>query len=277
MLAIKFYCPRWGAEHIPWPEFTRKVKEAGYDGVEVYPLQTPDDKQIMLQQLEDAGLEFSLLHTEMKEGYDTVRYLSALERNLYELATYQTGLFRPRFITSQTGREYYTKNQVAECFAICDRISAETGIKIIQETHRNKWSYAAHVVKTYLEDFPGLALALDLSHWVCVSESYLEDQQEAVGLAIDHAVHLHARVGHIEGPQITDPRALENAEALQHHLHWWDQWIQRQKEKRVQECTITPEFGPHPYMAYQCYTTDPIASQWDINLYMMKLLKERFS
>lgn len=277
MPKIKFYCPRWGSEHIAWPDFVRMVKDAGYDGVEVYPLQTPADKDIMLRQLDDAGLEFSLLHAEMKEGKDFDKYLLALEHNLHELATYRTNTIAPQFITTQTGREYYTPQQVAQCFAMCDSISEATGIKIIQETHRNKWSYAAHVVKRYLEDFPKLELALDFSHWVCVSESYLEDQQEAIDLAIAHTVHLHARIGHIEGPQITDPRAPENAEALNHHLKWWDQWIKQQTQKQVKVCTITPEFGPHPYMAYQCFTTQPIASQWDINCYMMELLKNRYA
>src|SRR3546814_17835950 len=63
-------------------------------------------------------------------------------------------------------------------------VSRESNIPIIHETHRNKWSYAAHVVKDYLSTFPRLELALDLSHWVCVSESYLDDQQEAVDIAI---------------------------------------------------------------------------------------------
>lgn len=277
MPKIKFYCPRWGSEDISWPNFVRMVKDAGYDGVEVYPLQTPADKDIMLQELDNAGLEFSLLHAEMKEGRDFDKYLLALERNLYELATYQNDTIQPKFITTQTGREYYTRQQVAKCFEVCDRISSETGIKIIQETHRNKWSYAAHVVKPYLEDFPKLELALDLSHWVCVSESYLEDQQEAVDLAIAHTIHLHARVGHMEGPQITDPRAPENAEALNHHLIWWDKWIKRQTEQKVEICTITPEFGPPPYMAYQPFTTQPIASQWDINRFMMEMLKNRYA
>ena len=60
-----------------------------------------------------------------------------------------------------------------------------------------------HVVKDCLHNFPSLRLALDISHWICVSESYLEDQQEAIDLSIQHTVHLHARVGHREGLQVT--------------------------------------------------------------------------
>jgi len=276
MLNIKFYCPRWGAEKIPWKIFSPQVKKADYDGVEVYPLQYPEEKLNMLKSFEDNGLEFSLLHAEMVEGVNFERYKDALTRNMYELVNYQTAALKPQFITTQTGREYYNEQQMASCFEICDRISSESGIPIIQETHRNKWSYAAHIVKKYLEKFPNLQLALDISHWFCVSESYLEDQQEAIDLAIKHTVHLHARVGHTEGPQVTDPRATENEEALMHHLKCWDKWIAHRKESNISKCTITPEFGPYPYMAYEIGKETPIASQWELNCFMKDMLSRRY-
>lgn len=275
-MEIKFYCPRWGSEQLSWPLFLSKAKQAGFDGVEVYPLQTPLEKPEMLMLLADQGFEFSLLHAEMVEGRDVKRYLQALERNLYQLVNYQTSKIKPQFITSQTGREYYTPDDMAKCFEICDRISLESGIPIIQETHRNKWSYAAHVVERYLAAYPSLTLALDLSHWFCVSESYLEDQQEAVHLAIRHTRHLHARVGHTEGPQVTDPRTKENEAALKHHLLYWDKWIAYQRAAGISKCTITPEFGPYPYMTYHPNTQTPIASQWEINCFMKELLKKRY-
>lgn len=275
-MEIKFYAPRWGAEQLSWPGFAHKVAAAGYDGVEVFPLQTPDEKEAMLQALEEHKLSLILLHSELQEGKDFERYKQALKNNLYTLAGYQTDKIKPRFINSHTGKDYYTMAQMAECFAICDAVSKEIGIKVIHETHRNKWSFAAHAAKPYLEKYPDLKLALDLSHWVCVAESYLEDQDEAVELAIQHAHHLHARVGHPEGPQVTDPRTPENAEALQHHLQWWDRWIALQIKNGVAICTITPEFGPYPYMSYHCNTNEPVADQWAINLYMRDLLKNRY-
>lgn len=275
-MEIKFYAPRWGFENIAWPDFANRVLTSGYHGVEVFPLQTLHEKDLLLNTVEDAGLELALIHSEMDEGVNFERYKSALERNLYVLARYQTAGLKPKFINSHTGREYYSRDQMAECFAICDRISAETGIPIIHETHRNKCAFAAHVVKKYLEEFVNVRLALDISHWVCVSESYLQDQTDAVELGIRHADHLHARVGHPEGPQVTDPRAPENAEALHFHLQWWDKWIACQKQKGLASCTITPEFGPYPYMSYQCFTKQPIASQWDINLYIKDLLQARY-
>lgn len=279
MFRVKFYCPRWGSEALSWDSFLSKAISSGYDGVEVYPLQTPLEKPEMLEALEKTGFEYSLLHSEMIEGADFEAYCKALERNLYELGTYKTKKIKPEFITSQTGREYYSKQQMKKCFAICDRVSEEIKIPIFQETHRNKWSYAAHIVKDYLkdEDFHALKLTLDISHWFCVSESYLEDQQEAIDLAIKHTKHIHARIGNRETPQVSDPSATENAEALKHHIQCWDKWINYLKSKGFDSCTITPEFGPYPYMSYEIGTKKPIADQWEINCWIKNLLALRYN
>ncbi|MDF3077716.1 MAG: sugar phosphate isomerase/epimerase [Sphingobacteriaceae bacterium] len=276
-MRLKFFAPRWGSEQMPWNDFAKKAIRDGYDGVDAFPLLTLPEKADMLNVLEAEGLELVLVNSELTHnGSDFSRYKETLKSNLYTLAGFQTNSLKPRFISSQTGREYYTKDQMGECFDICDEISREIGIEIYHETHRNKWSYAAHVVKDYLRGFPSVKLTLDISHWVCVSESYLEDQEEAVELAIERTAHVHSRVGHIEGPQVTDPRAPENEIALNHHLQWWDKWIASQKSKGKTECTITPEFGPYPYMSYKPFSTEPVADQWEINLYMKKLLGERY-
>src|SRR5258708_6987865 len=134
---IKFYAPRWGSENIPWPEFADKVAADGYDGVEVFPLESLSERDALLRSLEDNNLELALLHSEQTEGKDFERYKAALKKNLAILATYQTNKIKPRFINSHTGREYYTRDQMAQCFNICNTFSEQTGIKIIHETHRN--------------------------------------------------------------------------------------------------------------------------------------------
>lgn len=275
-MVLDFYCPRWGSENISWTKFAKQIKKDGFVGVEVFPLADMERNQDMIEVLNDEGLSYILLHTELKEGSNFEQYLDALERNLYTLLSYQDNGIKPEFIVSQTGREYYSMTQMESCFALCDRVSKESGIPIIHETHRNKWSYAAHVAKDYLTEFPSLELALDISHWVCVSESYLEDQQEAIDLAIRHTRHIHARVGFPQGPQVTDPRTAENQEALLHHLAWWDYWIKYLLQSGSSCATITPEFGPHPYMAYLPNTTQSLANQYEVNCWMKELLQKRY-
>lgn len=277
-LKIKFYCSRWGHETTPWNVFAPKVKQHLFSGVEVIALRYPDQIEDMLNQLEDNGLEYNLIYTQKDADYDFDRYLGNLKKDMLEIATtYRRGDTIPRYIITQLGREYYTIDQVAECFDLCDWVSNETGVQIIHETHRYRWSYAAHVVKEYLQTFPHIKLALDLSHWFCVSESYLSDQTEAVNLALDRTVHLHARVGHTQGSQVTDPRSPENAEALENHLKWWDKWIDVLEKKGIGECTITPEFGPKPYMIYSPNSNLPMSDLWSVNYWIMDFLKTRYA
>jgi hypothetical protein len=150
-------------------------------------------------------------------------------------------------------------------------------VQIVHETHRGKFSFCAQSTARYLEADPNLRLAADFSHWCVVSESFLEDQDEAVSLAIGRTDHIHARIGYPEGPQVSDPRAPEWSQALEAHLAWWDRIIAGHKNKKTPLLTITPEFGPAPYMPSLPYTRQPVASQWEVNIHMMNLLRQRYS
>lgn len=161
-------------------------------------------------------------------------------------------------------------------FELATRISAETGTRIIHETHRGKALFAAHIAQDYLTQLPDLRICLDISHWCTVHESLLEDQAEAVSLAISRTDHIHSRVGHPEGPQVADPRAPERAGTFNAHLIWWDRVVEMHRANRT-PLTITTEFGPAPYMPLMPYTQLPIGNQWEINVFMMNLLKERYA
>ena len=55
-MKIKFFCPGWGAENIPWDTFCSMVKEAGFDGVETpIPFDTIE-RQIITNALGEHGL-----------------------------------------------------------------------------------------------------------------------------------------------------------------------------------------------------------------------------
>ena len=94
---------------------------------------------------------------------------------------------------------------------------------------------------------------------------------------MERADHIHARVGHTQGSQVPDPRAPEWKDNLDRHISWWDQIIEKNKKRGLEEFTISPEFGPYPYMLPMPLTQQPITSQWDVNLFMKELLKERYS
>ena len=184
------------------------------------------------------------------------------------------GIINPVFINSQTGKDYYTFDQNHSLIELANDISKNSKVKIIHETHRSKFSFAAHITHRYLEQIPSLAICLDISHWCCVAETFLEDQQQAVERALKATHHIHARVGHTEGPQVMDPRAGEHQEILHKHLDWWQQVIDKRRQDGFESMTITPEFGAPPYQHLFPYTQQPVYNQWDVNVYMMDFLKE---
>ena len=97
-----------------------------------------------------------------------------------------------------------------------------------------------------------------------------------VNLALTRTDHIHARIGHAEGPQINDPRAPEWKEAVDAHLAWWDIVVER-KRKEDKSITFLTEFGPPSYLPTLPFTNQPFANQWDINTYMMDLLRKRYN
>ena len=95
-------------------------------------------------------------------------------------------------------------------------------------------------------------------------------------MALGRAEHIHARIGHPEGPQVNDPRASEWDAIVKMHIEWWDTIVKR-KRAEGKPITILTEFGPPPYLPTIPYTNQPIANQWDINVYMMQILRKRYS
>jgi hypothetical protein len=104
----------------------------------------------------------------------------------------------------------------------------------------------------------------------------LADQKETIDLALSRTNHIHARIGHAEGPQVNDPRAPEWKDAVNAHFHWWDQVVKRRRAEG-QFVTFLTEFGPPNYLQTLPFTNQPVANQWDINVYMMQLLRKRYS
>jgi hypothetical protein len=264
---IKYFCPHWGSNHLDFKDFLQKVKSAGYDGVEMtLPLDAVEKVEIV-NAIKEFGLLFIAQHWETITT-DFEQHKVQYRRCLENLASAS-----PLFINAHTGKDFFTFEQNAELIDIAAQVSKQFGKGVIHETHRGRFSFAAHITADFLKKLPDLKIAFDLSHWCNVAESYLEDQHESVDLAINRASHIHSRVGFPEGPQITDPRAPEWKEAVEIHLDWWKRIIELNRNAGKQIFTITTEFGPYPYMPILPFTKQPIASQWDVNVYMMNMLK----
>ena len=270
-MKLHFLCTSWGNE-LPVEAFVQKVREAGYDGVEMS-LPNNDDalKRRILDAVSDAGLLFVGHHSDTVT-VDFEKHTSEYASRLHNLKDGCTLL-----INSQTGKDFFSFEQNMALVDLASAFTQETGVRVVHETHRGKFTFAAHVTQRYLQANPSLRIGADFSHWCNVAETMLHDQEDALGLAISRADHIHARVGFPEGPQVPDPRAEEWTEVLDRHISWWDRIVVRCRAEAKEFLCITPEFGPYPYMTILPGSKLPIANQWDINVFMMNLLRARYA
>jgi hypothetical protein len=136
--------------------------------------------------------------------------------------------------------------------------------------------FAAPVARQFIEKLPDLRITLDISHWCNVHETYLDDQAETLAMTFDRVGHIHARIGHPEGPQVNDPRAPEWKHAVEKHFEWWDKIVNKKKQEG-KLMTFLTEFGPIDYMPSLPYTRQPLADQWEINVHMLNTVRARYA
>ncbi|MEM9832831.1 MAG: TIM barrel protein [Bacteroidota bacterium] len=266
--SLKIYATDWGFPGTI-DKFCAKTKEAGYDGIEVwFPADAKKQKEL-LEALERHQLSIGILAAGGDRGFE--KHLSQFQASV-ELAAEQ----QPDFINCHSGRDYFTFEQNRQLIDFTTKVSESSGIPIYHETHRGRMLFAAHIAKNYLQTIPELQLTLDISHWCNVHESLLQDQPETVTMALNRTGHVHSRIGHAESPQVTDPRAPEWSEAVAVHWTWWDQVVKNHVDQG-KPLTMTTEFGPPHYLATVPYTRQPLANQWDINVFMMDQWRKRYA
>lgn len=266
---LEFYCPRWGCEMMPWEAFMSGVKNSGYDGIEYgIPRDTTREELDKVWNLAD---QFQLKI--IPHHYDTVtRNFSAHKQELLDWFKLVSD-YPAEKINMQTGRDCFSWDENEAIFRLSEAYQNSSKVQIIHETHRQRCLFSAHTTRLALEKIPNLKITLDISHWICVAENFLSDQSDATDIAIARTEHIHARVGHPQGPQVNDPRAPEWKYVVDIHLDWWKAAAKNFK-RTGRTLTITPEFGPTPYMPCSPWTAQPCASQWEVNLYMMNMLRE---
>jgi len=77
--------------------------------------------------------------------------------------------------------------------------------------------------------------------------------------------HIHARVGHAQGPSVAHPFAPEWAEALEAHRRCWGLFGLQRSAASCGPFTITPKFGPDGYLPTLPFTAQPVADLLEIN------------
>ena len=252
------------------------MKTASYDGVEIFLNDNIDLASELITELEDviesnSSFKLILQHIVPHQPGSINNYIDEFEKQLLKLTD-----LKPAFINSHTGKDFFSFEDNCKVIEAAMNISSKTGVSVLHETHRGRFSFHSASLIPYLNLFPEMELVGDFSHFCTVSESLLQDQKDIINQIIPHVSHIHARIGHEQAPQVNDPFAPEWENNLILFEGWWKEIISQKKEKGWKYFTITPEFGPSPYMPLLPFTQQPIGNQWDINYKMMHHLKNIF-
>lgn len=252
-----------------YDEFCAKAKAAGYDGAEIWWPGDEKSRAALFEALNKHGLKIAFLYGSGETDFQ--KHEEQFQKTFKNILD-----AKPIYVNCHSGKDFFSAEQNQKLIDFSYSAMGSTGIPVYHETHRGRALFSTPVTKNFINKSPQLKITLDISHWCNVHESMLGDQAEVVDLTLSRTEHIHARIGHPEGPQVNDPRAPEWKDAVQTHLNWWDKVVER-KRKEGGRITFLTEFGPPDYMPTLPYTRQPVANQWDINVYMMELLRKRYS
>lgn len=271
-MEIKYICTYWGSEHLSPDEFVHRAMDAGYDGVE---LNIPFDDSFttsLRKAVSDQGAAL-IAQQWLPPASETLDAYRGRMRAYLEHLVAQN----PLFINSHTGKDYFSFEENCRVLEDTLEISRRSGVPILHETHRGRFAFHTYSLLPYLEKYPQLALTADFSHFCAVSESLLEDQEEALDRIMDRSRYIHARVGSDQSAQVNHPFAPEWRYTLERFTSWWQEIINRARVGGEKVFYMCPEFGPAPYIQAEPFTQKPVVDQWEVNVQMTHYLKERLS
>jgi hypothetical protein len=184
----------------------------------------------------------------------------------------------PAFLTVLAGCDAWPLAKSVELFGRAIETAAGLGVVASFETHRSRATFNPWATRDLLRQLPTLRLTCDFSHWCCVCERLvLDEEPEILALCAERAHHIHARVGYEQGPQVPHPEAPEYRAALEAHERWWSLLWSATKSAGRDSITMTPEFGPDGYLQTLPFSAIPVASLDEINLGMARRLRDRFT
>ncbi len=183
---------------------------------------------------------------------------------------------KPLQINVHGGRDAFSKAEAMAFYQEAVRVEKDIGIPVSHETHRSRVFYNPWITRDILLEIPDLKLCCDYSHWVNVCERLLDDEIDILKLCAERCLHVHARVGYEQGPQVPDPRAAEYQAHVAAHERWWDMIWEAQQQSGKSFSTLTPEFGPAPYLQTAPHSNTPVAVLDEICYWQMQRQRGRF-
>jgi len=185
----------------------------------------------------------------------------------------------PTLVNCHSLKDYFTPDMASQFFTEALRWQAETGYRVLHETHRKRFLHSAWTARSFVPQFDDLKMVADLSHWINIAETDANDLDltSVIEKFAPRFEHTHCRVGYDHGPQVPDPRKGQWVSYMEGHERWWDAIWEAAKEKGLEEITMTPEHGPPNYQVCDPDTNEPLANIWDVNHWIALRRQKRFA
>lgn len=245
-----------------------RARRHGLDGLEAnlrHPALAPWAPAALRERLAGAGMALVL---ELVTGGDYVPHLDCTpDQHLLELEhqLQRAPALAPLRVTVLTGSDSWPWPVQQAFWSRAVELAAACPLPVSFETHRSRSLYSPWLMGSYLEAFPQLRLTADLSHWCAVAERLMTPELDPVRAIAPRVDHIHARVGHAQGPSVCHPFAPEWAEALEAHRRCWQLFAQQRSAASRGPLTLTPEFGPDGYLPTLPFSGEPVADLLEIN------------
>ena len=252
------------------------ARDAGFYGVEGPAPAAGKDQVEWRQQLTDNELhyiaEICTAGSYVPDRSATVtEHLSSLEQKLHCAAP-----LCPQLVNCLGGCDAWEEGQSMDFFSEAMLLAKKFNITISFETHRGRSFFNPWITAKICKQLPELKLTADFSHWCVVCERLMDMEYEVLNGLIDRVLHIHARVGYEQGPQVADPRLVRYQPALASHQQWWRRIWTCQQQQGLAATTLTPEFGPDGYQQVDAVTDMAVADLWEINRWMAQSQRQQF-
>ncbi len=241
---------------------------AGFDGLEgPIPLQ-PDTQRRFAKLLEEHALGYIAeictagSYVPQRQA-DVKTHLASLEERLRACIH-----LKPQLVNCIGGCDAWPLEQHLAFFQGAMHLAQQFGVAISFETHRSRSLFNPWITHQVVEALPDIRLTCDFSHWCVVCERLLDSELDVIHAIAANALHIHARVGYDQGPQVPHPAAPEYADSLRAHQSWWEILWHAQQRRGMTTTTMTPEFGPDGYLHLLPFSQTPVADLWEINRWM---------
>ncbi|MCY2928579.1 MAG: TIM barrel protein [Planctomycetota bacterium] len=272
-MKLKLIRHLWGVNE-PWESCFPRFVQQGYEGIETDLPAGPADEERLLALLERHGLA---LIVQVLVPVDRADPSVARHVDAFGALLDRAGRRRPLLVACHATADSWSLEQALAFYTQALALERQAGVSVAHEAHRGRFFFSPWNTRDVLERLPALRLCVDYSHWVCVCERRIDDLADILRLCAARAIHLHARVGFSQGPQVPDPAAESARADLEAHEAWWDMVWDDQARRGLAVSTLTPEFGPPPYLHVDPHTGAPLADLEAVCNWMAHRQARRFA